>query len=137
MTHHIKQPHNLKCFDMIEEIKPGEINYGDCQIKYILKNRTYIINLNNEIISRPYESEFPKIKNTDLIVSKLKKHKNKRHEIKKIEYTKLSIKVRTGFIHKHNTTTKTYILNIRKMILTINTFHNIKGHLVLIIMAMQ
>ena len=91
---------------MIEEIKPGEIIYGDCQIKYILKNRTYIINLNNEIISRPYESEFPKIKNTDLIVSKLKKHKNKRHEIKKIEYTKLSIKVRTGFIHKHNTTTK-------------------------------
>jgi hypothetical protein len=87
---------------MIEEIKPGEIIYGNCTIKYRLKKRVYVVELFDQIISRKYESKFPQIENSDLIVSKLKTRKNQRHDLQDIKYLKIEIKQRTGFIMKYD-----------------------------------
>ena len=48
---------------MIKDIKEGEIIFGDCKIQYKYKNRIYIEKLYDQIISRKYNSNFPKINN--------------------------------------------------------------------------
>ena len=91
---------------MIKEIKPGEIIYGNCKIQYKHKNKIHIVDLQNQIISRKYESKFPEIENSDLIISKIPKIKKKRIEISEMKYIEIEIIARTGFIMKYDKNTK-------------------------------
>tara|TARA_R110002072_G_scaffold121850_3_gene256078 strand:+ start:1415 stop:1744 length:330 start_codon:yes stop_codon:yes gene_type:complete len=87
---------------MIKEIKPGEIIYGNCTIQYRLKKKVYVMELFDQVIARKYESKFPQIENSDLIVGKLKTKKNQRQDLQDIKYLKIEIKQRTGFIMKYD-----------------------------------
>mgnify|MGYP003653412733 CR=1 FL=1 len=98
---------------MIKDIKEGEIIFGDCKIQYKYKNRIYIEKLYDQIISRKYNSNFPKINNNELIVSKLKNIK-KKSELKEIIYINIKIKVRTGYIMKYKKDKKYNTVKIEK-----------------------
>lgn len=85
----------------IAEMKPGELVYADAEFKFTIKGKYHRKTMLKSIISRKYESNWPKLdKDMDsLIISKIADKKN-RHEIENVEIIGLNILARTGFINK-------------------------------------
>lgn len=82
----------------MDKIDKGEIVLCNITLKYLENNKVKNIELNNVIFSRKYISNYPKLDNKDIIISKIKS----KNIIKKIEVINLDIIVRTGYIHKYN-----------------------------------
>lgn len=78
-------------------INKGEIVYCNILLEYLENNKVKNLELNKVIFSRKYISNYPKLDNKDIIISKIKS----KYIIKDIKVIDLDIIARTGYIHKH------------------------------------
>ena len=85
--------------DIEKEIKPGEIIFADFKVTYRFKNRVQSKNIREGILSRPWESDWPKIDIKHTGVSRWFDRK-KIHDITDISVSDIKLRVRTGFKHK-------------------------------------
>jgi len=78
-------------------INKGEIVFCNILLEYLENNKVKNLELNRVIFSRKYISNYPKLDNKDIIISKIKS----KYIIKDIKVIDLDIIARTGYIHKH------------------------------------
>lgn len=85
----------------LAKMDPGELVYADAVFKFKLKGRAYKKTLNQAIVSRKYEGDWPKLdkKRYSMIIGKLVDRK-KLQDISDIEIIGLEILARTGYINR-------------------------------------
>lgn len=84
----------------LAKMEPGELVYADAVFKFKLKGRPFKKTLQQAIVSRKYDGDWPKLdKNRySLIIGKLVDRK-KIEEISDVEIIGLKIRARTGYIN--------------------------------------
>lgn len=85
--------------DLEKDVKPGEILYCDFKIQYRLKNKIHYKEIRQGILSRPYESHWPKIETNHIGISRWFDNKHKK-DISDVIIKSIKIIARTGFINK-------------------------------------
>jgi len=85
--------------NITEEIKPGELLYADFTINYKLKGRIKSKDIRQGILSRPYESNWPKIEKGHIGISRWITKKDQEW-VSDVCITSVKIRARTGYINK-------------------------------------
>lgn len=86
----------------MDKLEKGEIIYGNITISYKQNKKDKTITLNDEILARKYECDYPNLDNKLYSGTLRKIDKKNKGDITDMKVIDVKIKARTGFIAIHN-----------------------------------
>ena len=89
-----------KVEDLENDVKPGEILHCKVYYTYTINKKVHKENVNEAILKRPFQSNWPKLDNLNSFVVRQIKNSKKIHEIEDFTITDIYIINRTGFANR-------------------------------------